>query len=184
MPGASPEEREAFALTQRLSAESEVAARLWETFLTTDVRELLSQIQARTLVIHSRGDKAVPMEFGWELANGISNARFITLEGDRHVLSRRSEEHLWSTVLQFLLEGDSLSAKTSVPLQQPQLDGLSQRELEVLKLVAEGMTNQQIAEQLVISLNTVAHHVANIFAKIGAANRAQATSYAHRHRLI
>jgi DNA-binding NarL/FixJ family response regulator len=56
--------------------------------------------------------------------------------------------------------------------------GLSSRELEVLRLLAAGRSNQQIADELVISLNTVRRHVSNIFDKTGAANRAQATAYA------
>jgi DNA-binding CsgD family transcriptional regulator len=63
-------------------------------------------------------------------------------------------------------------------------DGLSAREVEILRLIAQGMTNQQIAERLVISLNTVLHHVTNLLGKTGAANRAEATDYAHRHNLI
>jgi DNA-binding CsgD family transcriptional regulator len=63
-------------------------------------------------------------------------------------------------------------------------DGLSAREVEVLRLIAQGRTNQQIAEELVISLNTVLHHVTNILGKTGAANRTEATDYAHRHSLI
>jgi pimeloyl-ACP methyl ester carboxylesterase/DNA-binding CsgD family transcriptional regulator len=185
MPGATTEEREAFALTQRLSAGPEVAARFWETFLAADVRALLPRIQARTLVLHSRGDKAVPLEFGWELSAGIPNARFVTLESDRHVLSPSTEKQLWDNVLDFLLARNGSGAAAARPAATPSLpDGLSQRELEVLKLVAEGRTNQQIGDQLFISLNTVAHHVANIFAKAGVANRAQATSYAHRHDLL
>jgi DNA-binding CsgD family transcriptional regulator len=63
-------------------------------------------------------------------------------------------------------------------------DGLSAREVEILRLVAQGMTNQQIAQELTISLNTVLHHVTNILGKTGAANRTEATDYAHRHNLI
>ena len=63
-------------------------------------------------------------------------------------------------------------------------DGLSSREVEVLRLVAQGLTNQQIAEKLVISLNTVLHHVTNILGKTGAANRTEATDYVHRNSLI
>jgi DNA-binding NarL/FixJ family response regulator len=62
-------------------------------------------------------------------------------------------------------------------------DGLSQRETEVIRLVAEGKGNQEIADELVISLNTVRRHVSNIFDKTGAANRAQATAYAKDHGL-
>jgi DNA-binding CsgD family transcriptional regulator len=61
---------------------------------------------------------------------------------------------------------------------------LSAREVEVLRLVAAGKSNAQIADELVISQNTVIRHVSNIFAKTGAANRAEATSYAHRHGIV
>jgi DNA-binding NarL/FixJ family response regulator len=60
---------------------------------------------------------------------------------------------------------------------------MSVREIEVLRLLAAGKSNQQIAEELVISQNTVIRHVSNIFAKIGAENRTEAAAYAHRHNL-
>jgi DNA-binding CsgD family transcriptional regulator len=66
----------------------------------------------------------------------------------------------------------------------PYPNGLSEREVEVLRLVAAGRTNQQIADELVISLNTAARHVSNIFGKTGVANRAEAASYAHSRGLV
>ena len=62
-------------------------------------------------------------------------------------------------------------------------DDLSDREVEVLRLIAAGRSNQQIADALVISLNTVFRHVSHIFAKTGVANRSEAGAYAHRHGL-
>jgi DNA-binding CsgD family transcriptional regulator len=62
-------------------------------------------------------------------------------------------------------------------------DGLSERELEVLRLLAAGKSNREIAEALVISLNTVLRHVTHILQKTGAANRTEAAAYAHRHGL-
>jgi DNA-binding NarL/FixJ family response regulator len=62
-------------------------------------------------------------------------------------------------------------------------DGLSDREIEVLRLVAAGKSNQQIADELVISRNTVRRHVSNVFDKTGVANRAQAAVYAKEHGL-
>ena len=62
-------------------------------------------------------------------------------------------------------------------------DGLTARELEVLRLVATGASNRGIAASLVLSEKTVARHVANIFAKIGVSSRAAATAYAHERRL-
>jgi DNA-binding CsgD family transcriptional regulator len=63
-------------------------------------------------------------------------------------------------------------------------EGLTGREVEVLKLVAAGRSNQRIAEDLVISLHTVARHVSNIFDKTGAANRAEAAVYAAQNGLL
>jgi DNA-binding NarL/FixJ family response regulator len=62
--------------------------------------------------------------------------------------------------------------------------GLSARELEVLGLVAEGLTNKQIAEALVLSPNTVIRHVANIFAKLGVNSRAAAVAIASERGLM
>ncbi len=62
--------------------------------------------------------------------------------------------------------------------------GLSARELEVLGLVAEGLTNRQIAERLVISEHTAIRHVANVFRKLGASNRAAAVRLAAERGLI
>lgn len=62
-------------------------------------------------------------------------------------------------------------------------DRLTQRQLEVLLLLSEGLTNQQIADRLVVSINTVNRHVADIYRKIGAANRVAAAAYVARHGL-
>ena len=62
--------------------------------------------------------------------------------------------------------------------------GLTARELEVLRLVASGKTNREVATDLVISERTVDRHVSNIFDKIGVPSRAAATAYAYEHGLI
>ena len=74
----------------------------------------------------------------------------------------------------------------SVAAQVPTPDplGLSPREIEVLRLVAAGKSNREIAEALIISTNTVDRHVSHILAKIGAANRAEAAAYAAKQRLL
>ncbi len=61
---------------------------------------------------------------------------------------------------------------------------LTPREIEVLGLMAEGMTNQQIAEQLIVSPTTVKTHVQNILQKLGVSDRTQAAVYAVRCGLI
>ncbi len=74
-----------------------------------------------------------------------------------------------------------MSSQLDKPPQYP--DGLTQREIEVLVLVAAGKSNANIAEELVISPNTVVRHVSNILAKTGAANRTEAARYAAQHAL-
>ena len=61
--------------------------------------------------------------------------------------------------------------------------GLTEREAEVLALVAAGRSNREIAEALVLSSKTVARHLSNIFAKLGVASRTQATRWALEHGL-
>ena len=62
-------------------------------------------------------------------------------------------------------------------------DGLSHREVEVLRLIAAGKTDREIAGALVISVRTVGNHVSNILNKTGAINRTEAASYATRQGL-
>ena len=63
-------------------------------------------------------------------------------------------------------------------------DGLTAREVEVLRLVSQGLTSAQIAEQLVIGLATVNFHVRSIYNKLGVSSRSAATRYAIEHNLV
>jgi LuxR family maltose regulon positive regulatory protein len=63
-------------------------------------------------------------------------------------------------------------------MTQPQLDPLSERELQVLQLIARGASNQEIAQKLVIAYDTVKRHVSHIFSKLGVQNRVQAVKQA------
>jgi two-component system, NarL family, response regulator LiaR len=63
-------------------------------------------------------------------------------------------------------------------------DELTERELDVLKCIGEGMTNQQISEELYIGVKTVKTHVSNILGKLGISDRTQAAVYANRNGLI
>ncbi|MCC6382606.1 MAG: response regulator transcription factor [Dehalococcoidia bacterium] len=73
------------------------------------------------------------------------------------------------------------SVESATPNTSP--GGLSPRELEVLQLVAEGLSNREIAERLVLSERTVINHVSHIFEKTGVENRAGATAFAFRSGL-
>ena len=80
-----------------------------------------------------------------------------------------------------LLRLEELS-RSSVDGADP-LGVLTSREVEVIRLVASGMTNRAIARELVISEKTVARHLSNIFAKLGVSSRSGATAYAYEHGL-
>jgi DNA-binding NarL/FixJ family response regulator len=75
---------------------------------------------------------------------------------------------------------DSLAASP----QAAAAHGLTQRELQVLRLVARGATNRSIAAELVLSERTIDRHVSNIFAKLRVSSRAAATAYAYEHDLV
>ena len=77
-------------------------------------------------------------------------------------------------------EADAPAIAAAAPAAPGALSG---REVEVLRLIAAGKNNPEIAEELVISVGTVARHTANIYAKIGARGRADAVAYAIRHDL-
>jgi HD-GYP domain-containing protein (c-di-GMP phosphodiesterase class II) len=87
------------------------------------------------------------------------------------------------------LDGDAVAAVLvaaghRATRRQAMPAGLTRREVEVLRLLAQGLSNQEIAERLVISRKTAGHHVEHIYAKTGTANRALASLFAANHGLI
>jgi len=90
------------------------------------------------------------------------------------------EVHLDPRVARRLMEELNPTKPKPVRLQE----ALSDREIEVLKLVAKGHSNHMIAEQLIISPKTAKTHVSNILSKLGLASRTQAAVYALREGLV
>ena len=89
-----------------------------------------------------------------------------------------------------LLAATSSSASTSPPSGQTPAarlpdppDGLTQREVEILSLIAQGLTNGEIAERLFLSNHTIKTHINRIFAKTGSRDRVAAIGYAQRHNI-
>ena len=88
------------------------------------------------------------------------------------------------------LDGEAVNAVLAVaghrvPARRREwVAGLSDREVEVLRLVAQGLTNEQVAERLVISARTVDTHLTSIYSKIGVSSRVSATRYAMQHHLV
>jgi pimeloyl-ACP methyl ester carboxylesterase/DNA-binding CsgD family transcriptional regulator len=151
-----------------------------KAFQNSSVDDLLPRLRVPTLVLHPRDYKSLRPDESMKLAARVPNARMALVEGDGILGDADSS---LSAIEKFLenLPTIAVSPERIDPSNRPELSG---RELEVLRLVTDGKTNKQIADALVISLNTVQRHVSNIFAKTGAANRADAVSYAHRSGLV
>ncbi|MCK6564290.1 MAG: AAA family ATPase [Dehalococcoidia bacterium] len=82
------------------------------------------------------------------------------------------------------VEAEKKRALRTAPRREPRPDGLTEREVEVLGLLAAGASSKEIGEQLVLSVRTVERHIANIYLKTGTHGRAQATAYALSHGLV
>ena len=141
-----------------------------------------------TLYVNVADDEVIPLAAGQALVNRMAQATLITVAG-------RSPMDVWrdragvQRMTSFLAQHFGVDADVQRAQRQERKSrvvhptGLSEREADVLRLLAAGKSNQQIADDLFISLNTVSHHLRNIFGKIGAANRTQAASFAHQHGL-
>jgi pimeloyl-ACP methyl ester carboxylesterase/DNA-binding CsgD family transcriptional regulator len=182
LPEATAPELEAFAKVQRAAASAEAAVQHLGFVYSVDVRDELSQIRAPTLVLHRRDDRAIAYDLGRELAAAVAGARLFTLEGSQHLPWRGDAAAVAAAVTEFL------DGRPAPPLRhRPAHDadaGLTEREVEVLRLVASGLSDGEIAERLVVSPHTVHRHVANVRAKLGEPSRAAAVASAARLGLL
>jgi pimeloyl-ACP methyl ester carboxylesterase len=176
VPRGGGDEIAAFSRYQRHSAAADVAAAFLELDLTSDARAYLPSVTMPALVLHRRGDRTVPISRGRELASLLPNARFVTLSGDSHLPWMDDQRDLQRALAGFLDD--------AVPVESNGDSPLSRRETEVLRLVAAGLSNREIASSLVLSEHTVHRHVANLLRKLGQSSRAAAAANATRAGLI
>jgi pimeloyl-ACP methyl ester carboxylesterase/DNA-binding CsgD family transcriptional regulator len=175
IPGGSQEQLRWFNDLCLKTISNEVAADLIEARGVVDVSASLADVRTPTLVLHARGDEAVPVAEARLLASGIPGAEFVELDSRNHILLAHEPawERFCDAVLAFLqpeaTAGGSVFAALSV------------RERQVLALMADGLSNADIAERLTISEKTVRNHASNLFDKLGVWSRAQAIVFAHDH---
>ena len=178
--GADSAEHENFARFQREAATAETAAALLALVYRLDVRVQLPLVRQPALVVHRRDDRAVPYRLGREVAAAIPGATFIPLQGSAHFPWHGDVDSVIRACREALAPVQSSPPQASEP--GPVL--LSSREQEILACVARGLSDREIAEQLVLSPHTVHRHVANIRSKLGRTSRTAAVAEAARLGLL
>jgi DNA-binding CsgD family transcriptional regulator/pimeloyl-ACP methyl ester carboxylesterase len=150
-------------------------------YRSSNVESDLLRLSVPTLVLHLRGIDRPSLSESAALAARISNASLAEIEPSAPPYFWGGFESAIGLIESWLAQQEELPRKGSEPPTAS--DRLSVREIEVLRLLAAGRSNQQIADELVISLNTVRRHVSNVFDKTGCANRTEAAGYARDHGL-
>jgi len=172
LPHGSGDEIATVTRQLRKAASADAAASFLELELTADAGPDLQDLAMPALVLHRRGDRTVPIGHGRELASMLPNARFVALAGDAHLPWLDDQRDVQRALAGFLDDAQEVASNGASPL--------SRREAEVLRLVAAGLSNREIASSLVLSEHTVHRHVANILRKLTQSSRAAAAAQATR----
>jgi len=171
------------ARVERNTCSPGMVAALCRWAASLDVRPLLGGLRVPTLVIHRSGDRSVPVEHGRYLAEHISGATFADLPGEAHTIFLGDQRPTLDTVVGFLdreVTGGALRAllrradRKNASAQG--WESLTPSEQEVARLIAAGMTNQQVAARLGMSQHTVDGRLRRVFAKLGVNTRVEVTA--------
>ena len=171
IPGATESQMRWFDDLQRMSTsvDNVIAAR--NSRRRIHVTDELSSIGAPTLVLHALEDVAVPFDLGRAVATGIRGARLVPLESRNHILLE--DEPAWKI---FLDEVRAFMRADDRGVSAGGTGELTQRERQVLHLAADGRSNAEIADALVLSVRTVERHLSNAYLKLGISGRTARTA--------
>jgi pimeloyl-ACP methyl ester carboxylesterase/DNA-binding CsgD family transcriptional regulator len=171
-PGATENQKRWLDELQPLVTSTETAIAAAQARQQADVTNLLADVGVPTLVLHTRGNRMGPIEQGRQMAAEIPGAHFVPLDSEN--MSPLADESAWGTwlgeVTEFLAP-DRASNPSYTPRSEP-VEQLTEREIELMHLVADGLTNVEIAEQMMLSPRTVERHLSNIYRKLRVSGRA------------
>jgi pimeloyl-ACP methyl ester carboxylesterase len=167
-PEADAGTRRALAQYQRAASSAETAVALLSLAYDLDVLPVLAGISAPTLVLHRRGDRAAPAAQSRMLADAIPGAELVDLDGRSHLPALGDADTLVNQVRRFL---------DLPPLRRAVTTGLTPRQSEVAALVADGLTNRELAERLGITERSAESHVERIRLRLGFRSRSQVAAW-------
>lgn len=171
-PDADAGTRRALAQYQRAASSAETAVALLGLAYDLDVRPALASICAPTLVLHRREDRAAPAAQSRVLADAIRGAELVELEGRSHLPAFGDADGVVDSVRRFL----------GLPkLRRVVPTGLTPRQTEVAALVADGLTNRELAARLGISERSAESHVERIRLRLGFRSRSQVAAWYVAH---
>jgi DNA-binding CsgD family transcriptional regulator/pimeloyl-ACP methyl ester carboxylesterase len=166
-------------------ADTLIMLRAWQDYIITDI---LGLVTTPVLILGSAGGKnPLTSETGIKfIASRIKGSRLEIFDDHGAGLFNLEDEappgvRMMTDFLHNLPEARPVTSDNGSSVPQTRL---SAREAEVLRLIARGLSNQQIADELVISVRTVERHINHIYGKLGVHNKAQATAYALSRSLI
>jgi pimeloyl-ACP methyl ester carboxylesterase/DNA-binding CsgD family transcriptional regulator len=177
IPGASEDQMRWLDDLQRVATSATTAQLSRKQRMQADADQLLGRLSLPTLVLHSVGDRMNSFEHGRHLAASIPGARLVALESENHILLE--DERAWPVFIDEMrqfIAGDAGGLQAGRPVGEV----LSSRELEVLRLVAGGFDNEEIASRLHLSVRTVERHLQNVYAKLGVQGRSARVAAAAR----
>ncbi|WP_309238410.1 alpha/beta fold hydrolase [Actinoplanes aureus] len=160
----------------RTATTAPVAKAWFEAAQHIDVTAELGRVRAPTLVLHRQGEQQIPVEVARRLTGGLPDARLVERPGSTPTLFLEDPAADVRLVTEFVTTG-----RVSRPAAGTAAQMLTPREGEVLRLLAAGDSNSEIARRLGIAVHTVERHLANLYRKIGARGRTDAVAYALRH---